>query len=203
MIVSTSLYFHLYHIGVYEVKIEAGEHKVTVSGKVDCAELIDKLAKTGKHAEIWTPPTSNWSENGAYLNKQRTLMHGLDNPDYQPLSLQYPRDEDIPIWEEFERCLKNNQQMGENFWARNENNMSDMGSIDYGTSYSSYYGTEQFDRFNNIYTGWPLYEYQYQLPVVMNNMQGPWYNYYPYSMMYNNMHPISNNIMEKNMYAFN
>ncbi|GJR70569.1 putative lipoprotein [Tanacetum coccineum] len=40
--------------GVYQVSIDAEQQKVTVSGSVDCATLIKKLLKAGKHAEIWS-----------------------------------------------------------------------------------------------------------------------------------------------------
>lgn len=39
--------------GVYEVDINAEDQKVTVTGVVDPSTLVQKLAKLGKHAEIW------------------------------------------------------------------------------------------------------------------------------------------------------
>ncbi|EOA39294.1 hypothetical protein CARUB_v10012305mg [Capsella rubella] len=46
--------------GVCHVKIEAEHQKVTVSGSVDSATLINKLVKAGKHAELWSPnPNQN------------------------------------------------------------------------------------------------------------------------------------------------
>ncbi|CAA3025523.1 heavy metal-associated isoprenylated plant 32 [Olea europaea subsp. europaea] len=39
--------------GVYSVKIDVDQGKVTVSGNVDPATLIKKLDKAGKHAELW------------------------------------------------------------------------------------------------------------------------------------------------------
>ncbi|XP_047319387.1 heavy metal-associated isoprenylated plant protein 32-like [Impatiens glandulifera] len=48
--------------GVYTTKIDAEQGKVTVSGNVEAATLIKKLAKNGKHAEIWggaTKPANN------------------------------------------------------------------------------------------------------------------------------------------------
>lgn len=42
--------------GVYSVKIDAEQGKVTVSGNVDPATLIKKLDKAGKHAELWGAP---------------------------------------------------------------------------------------------------------------------------------------------------
>ncbi|KAL3637764.1 hypothetical protein CASFOL_018212 [Castilleja foliolosa] len=176
--------------GVYEVRIEAEEHKVTVLGKVDSWKLIDKLTKSGKHAEIWTPPRRNWLKNETYLNKHNSL----DSFDYQS------RDENVPRWE-FESYPKNNHrtrsEMGENMWARDD----DMGSMEY--SYPGHYAPGHFDSFKNIYAATPIYEYQNQLPAAMDSMQGPMYNYYyPYPMMYNNMHHMGNNMMERNMCGY-
>ncbi|KAL7157767.1 hypothetical protein ABFS83_02G098800 [Erythranthe nasuta] len=42
--------------GVYKVNIDAEQGKVSVSGNVDPATLINKLEKSGKHAEMWGPP---------------------------------------------------------------------------------------------------------------------------------------------------
>ncbi|KAF5937267.1 hypothetical protein HYC85_024773 [Camellia sinensis] len=39
--------------GVYTTDIDCQQHKVTVTGNVDAETLIKKLAKTGKHAELW------------------------------------------------------------------------------------------------------------------------------------------------------
>lgn len=42
------------------MKIEAEHQKVTVTGSVDSATLINKLVKAGKHAELWSPnPNQN------------------------------------------------------------------------------------------------------------------------------------------------
>ncbi|KAF2314982.1 hypothetical protein GH714_037431 [Hevea brasiliensis] len=39
--------------GVYMTEIDSQQHKVTVSGNVDAETLIKKLARSGKHAELW------------------------------------------------------------------------------------------------------------------------------------------------------
>ena len=58
------------------MSIDCEEQKVKVSGTVDCATLIRKLMKAGKHAELSRPRTrlfqslqelSNWAPDGAYL----------------------------------------------------------------------------------------------------------------------------------------
>ncbi|CAN8269928.1 unnamed protein product [Cochlearia groenlandica] len=49
--------------GVFTTKIDAEQGKVTVSGTVDPSLLIKKLAKSGKHAEIWGAPKTNNNNN--------------------------------------------------------------------------------------------------------------------------------------------
>ncbi|KAL1553642.1 heavy metal-associated isoprenylated plant protein 37-like [Salvia divinorum] len=44
--------------GVYQVKIEAEQQRVSVSGNVDSATLLKKLMKSGKHAELWSPKSN-------------------------------------------------------------------------------------------------------------------------------------------------
>ncbi|OAY49545.1 heavy metal-associated isoprenylated plant protein 36 [Manihot esculenta] len=39
--------------GVYMTQIDSQQHKVTVTGNVDAETLIKKLARSGKHAELW------------------------------------------------------------------------------------------------------------------------------------------------------
>ncbi|KAJ6839700.1 heavy metal-associated isoprenylated plant protein 37-like isoform X1 [Iris pallida] len=55
--------------GVYTVCIDAEQQKVTVSGNVDPATLIKKLAKSGKHAEFWPQKKSNNNTNN--INNQK------------------------------------------------------------------------------------------------------------------------------------
>ncbi|KAK7301922.1 hypothetical protein RJT34_12799 [Clitoria ternatea] len=45
--------------GVFTTEIDAEQGKVTVSGNVDPNVLIKKLAKSGKHVELWGAPKSN------------------------------------------------------------------------------------------------------------------------------------------------
>ncbi|RWW63700.1 hypothetical protein BHE74_00029110 [Ensete ventricosum] len=75
--------------GVYTVNIDAGHQKVTVSGDMDSNTLIRKLARSGRHAELW-PQKSNSQSNksghqhqGKEGNKKNTgqsnqgLLQGL------------------------------------------------------------------------------------------------------------------------------
>ncbi|THU71049.1 hypothetical protein C4D60_Mb08t31430 [Musa balbisiana] len=47
--------------GVYTVSIDAEHQKVTVSGNVDSGSLVKKLARSGKHAELWPQKPGNQS----------------------------------------------------------------------------------------------------------------------------------------------
>ncbi|XP_054776040.1 heavy metal-associated isoprenylated plant protein 37-like [Prosopis cineraria] len=44
--------------GVYQVQVDAEQQKVTVSGSVDSATLIKKLARARKYAELWSQKTN-------------------------------------------------------------------------------------------------------------------------------------------------
>ncbi|KAH7679241.1 Copper chaperone domain-containing protein [Dioscorea alata] len=62
--------------GVYTTSIDAEQGKVTVSGNVDPATLIKKLAKHGKHAQLWA---SKGAINPQFnLSNQFPKLH-LDN----------------------------------------------------------------------------------------------------------------------------
>lgn len=56
--------------GVYTVSIDSEQGKVTVSGNVDPATLLKKLAKGGKNAEIWGAPKPNQQVNNQFKNMQ-------------------------------------------------------------------------------------------------------------------------------------
>ncbi|GAA0150474.1 hypothetical protein LIER_09408 [Lithospermum erythrorhizon] len=49
--------------GVYQVNIDMEEDTVIVSGNLDCATLIKKLKKYGKHAEVMESENSYFGEN--------------------------------------------------------------------------------------------------------------------------------------------
>ncbi|KAL3525509.1 hypothetical protein ACH5RR_013881 [Cinchona calisaya] len=80
--------------GVYLVSIDTEEQKVKVSGTVDCATLIRKLTKSGKHAELWRPyhrqnqnvqGLSNWFADDKYQNSQQYLPDGVNASNIQPM----------------------------------------------------------------------------------------------------------------------
>lgn len=60
--------------GVYTVSIDAEHQRVTVSGNVDSKTLIKKLARSRKHAELWTQKPNNQSHKP---NQQHQAAHSL------------------------------------------------------------------------------------------------------------------------------
>ncbi|KAE9599042.1 putative heavy metal-associated domain, HMA, WD40/YVTN repeat-like-containing [Lupinus albus] len=58
--------------GVFTTEIDAEHGKVTVSGNVDHEVLIKKLAKSGKHAELWDVPKPN-NNNGNNINPNQLV----------------------------------------------------------------------------------------------------------------------------------
>ncbi|XP_020598444.1 heavy metal-associated isoprenylated plant protein 37-like [Phalaenopsis equestris] len=99
--------------GVYTVNINVESQKVTVSGNVDSAALIRKLARSGKHAELcsqkqnvqnqkhkqnWQPKASPSNKEGNKSNKEHGkpgLMHGLkDLKNHHSLPAVFSSDDD-------------------------------------------------------------------------------------------------------------
>ncbi|CAI9762658.1 unnamed protein product [Fraxinus pennsylvanica] len=62
--------------GVYTTNIDAEQGKVTVSGNVDPTTLIKKLAKIGKHAELWSAPKANNNQQNQLNNQFKNLQIG-------------------------------------------------------------------------------------------------------------------------------
>ncbi|KAF3514825.1 hypothetical protein F2Q69_00003052 [Brassica cretica] len=69
--------------GVFATKIDADQGKVTVSvsGSVDPSVLIEKLAKSGKHAEVWGAPKGNTNPNQSHDSHLVNQLKGrqIDN----------------------------------------------------------------------------------------------------------------------------
>lgn len=66
--------------GVYTVKIDSEQGKVAVTGNIDAATLIKKLAKSGKHAELWGGQKGSSNLNNQFKNMQIDgLKGGKDN----------------------------------------------------------------------------------------------------------------------------
>ncbi|KAH6803660.1 Heavy metal transport/detoxification superfamily protein [Perilla frutescens var. frutescens] len=165
--------------GVYEVKIDAEEQKVTVSGNVDGDKLIKKLAKSGKHAELWSASSSEWLKDDENLIQMQSPMAALDLREYQPLSAHPGYD----TWG-MGRYMNNDNQMARTqmyneLTGWNEDLSNDWGRIDSAlnsrTNFSGNSDLGGFNRLGNLYAGMPAYNYQFQLPAVMNT--GDWYGH--------------------------
>lgn len=65
-----------FDLGVATTEIDSQQNKVTVTGDVDADTLIKKLAKSGKHAELWpmekkpNNPNPNPNPNGKEMGKE-------------------------------------------------------------------------------------------------------------------------------------
>lgn len=196
------------------MKIDAEEHKVTVSGNVDGNTLIKKLAKSGKHAEFWSPSPSNWVKDDAHLNQMQSPK-ATPNPWECQLLPAYPGDEEIDSWG-LERYMNNNhmaqtQMDGELVgWKEDFINRGSMdGRMKSTMNFPSNSAPVEFDGLKNLYAELPAYEYHFRHPAMMDT--GEWFCH-PYPLMYvnmQNMHPTSsmeNNYMHQQlgkMHAFN
>ena len=68
--------------GVYSVSIDAEQQKVTVTGNVDAATLINKLVRRGKHAELW-PPNNHQNQNQQHSNFMKDDDHSIHPMHYR------------------------------------------------------------------------------------------------------------------------
>lgn len=51
-------FYFFFNLGVYQVNIDSDQQKVTVQGSVDSENLVKKLVRAGKHAELWSQKTN-------------------------------------------------------------------------------------------------------------------------------------------------
>ncbi|XP_023761533.1 uncharacterized protein LOC111909972 [Lactuca sativa] len=120
--------------GVYSVDIDSDQQKVKVSGDVDSTTLINKLVKSGKHAELWPTSDENLNENqqlssfingGNNQNQMQNLIASLNAPKSQRM-LTPPGYHRTGLEEQmaFERYLKHGMDM--------ENNHRHIGWVDRG-----------------------------------------------------------------------
>ncbi|WOK95984.1 neurogenic protein mastermind-like [Canna indica] len=74
--------------GVYTTSVDSEQGKVTVSGNVDPAALIKKLAKAGKHAELLAPngAVNNKSSNNQAVKTQPQTGKGLHKDIAKPIN---------------------------------------------------------------------------------------------------------------------
>ncbi|KAK3417627.1 hypothetical protein EUGRSUZ_H03576 [Eucalyptus grandis] len=87
--------------GVYTIKIDAEQGKVTVSGNVDPAPLIKKLMKSGKHAELWGAQKSNDQlknmriDNGKGGNKGQKGGGGVEGNNQPKVGQNLPNQQQL------------------------------------------------------------------------------------------------------------
>lgn len=99
--------------GVYSVSIDAEQQKVTVTGNVDAATLINKLVRRGKHAELW-PPNNHQNQNQQHSNFMKDDDHSIHPMHYrindnQHMLPSFYATEDQDRWA---RGMYLNQSMG-------------------------------------------------------------------------------------------
>ncbi|KMT18630.1 hypothetical protein BVRB_2g027590 [Beta vulgaris subsp. vulgaris] len=83
--------------GVYAVNVDAEQQRVIVKGIADSATIIKKLARSGKHAELWSPksqhPDLNQEQFSQGKSKKKTPIHHQNNSSKGAVSidqLMYP-----------------------------------------------------------------------------------------------------------------
>ncbi|CAI9758427.1 unnamed protein product [Fraxinus pennsylvanica] len=188
--------------GVYEVTIDAEEHKVTVSGNVDSATLIKKLAKTGKHAKLWQSNPSedgeltNWPDNDKSLDQIQNSMATLDHPtetDHWDFHENINKGLETEFLKgERENSLGVETKVDEESLGWDERLVNDAGIAEGGMNSMTslrghnpgFFGLEgqEISRVQKFCAGVPGAEYCYPSPILMNNMQGYWYSQ-PYPIL--------------------
>lgn len=191
--------------GVYEVTIDAEEHKVTVSGNVDCATLIKKLAKTGKDAKLWpSNPSedgelSNWPDNDKSLDQIQNPVATLDHPtETDPRDFHKYINNGLGtefLKGERENSLEVETKMDDESFGWDESSVNDAGIAEGGmNSMMSLRGhnlgfvgleDQEISQVQKFCAGMPGAEYCYPSPILMDNMQlmqGHWYSQ-PYPML--------------------
>lgn len=95
------LFFYLLWVldtGVYQVSIDAEEQKVTVRGSVDSSTLINKLVRSGKHAELWSPISNKKQaklvNDDNNQNQTQHLMNGHNASKNQHVFPTFGREDD-------------------------------------------------------------------------------------------------------------
>ncbi|KAL4582453.1 hypothetical protein LXL04_007002 [Taraxacum kok-saghyz] len=102
--------------GVYSVDVDSELQKVDVFGDVDSETLINKLVKSGKHAEIWPSSDQNFNENQELLSfinggnnqtQMQNLITSLNAPKSQRMLTPSYLEDQLA----FERYLKQGMDM--------------------------------------------------------------------------------------------
>ncbi|KAL5701210.1 hypothetical protein ACHQM5_026572 [Ranunculus cassubicifolius] len=85
--------------GVYTTNIDTQQNKVIVTGDIDADTLIKKLAKTGKHAELWPEIKDENKEQGKGKKKKKKKNKNKGNEN-EPKSSENDEDDSESTEEE-------------------------------------------------------------------------------------------------------
>ncbi|XP_061370245.1 uncharacterized protein LOC133312962 [Gastrolobium bilobum] len=186
--------------GVYKVDINSEEQKVIVTGIVNPSTLVQKLAKVGKHAEIW---------NAGYNQEQEQANHEaqyiMNDPSISENQYMIPtffgKNHWGPEWcfnqDMDARAMKSqiNKHLAAPSFLKNFNNGTDQNFTTFnenpeweesmmrpasfqqnsGTNYSGL-GSQEWARGAS-----PISEYDHQ-PSLMANIHGYYHDYHPSKM---------------------
>lgn len=152
--------------GVYSVDIDSEQQKVNVSGNVDSNILINKLIKSGKHAELW-PPTS-FMNDGNHENPSQARITSPNAPKSQPLLTHvYPRNlEDEMSFERY-MDMENHASMGwgdSRLIGDNGSGFIDLDASQLGGSFNG--GLQTYHEHQARLM--PMYPQSYPSPMMMN-----------------------------------
>ncbi|CAL9771557.1 unnamed protein product, partial [Musa acuminata subsp. burmannicoides] len=199
--------------GVFSVDVDVENKKVTVQGNVDSETLINKLARSGKHAQLWpqkkqkqaAPPAKNGNKNNkdqgkeglkASNNRQKQLpSYSSDDEDYDDSSDDDEEEfaDDVRFLDDVKQFNLLMQPNNATASAKKNGNVNAGGSATRGGGNKGFRGSG----FHG-YTGPPSHggeQHQHPMPV---NMRG--YQARPSSMMSSNLGGNNMMMMHDNRY---
>lgn len=190
--------------GVCQVHIDVEEQKVTVTGSADSATLINKLVRSGKHAELWSPISNRRRARIVDGDKNLDQTHYVVNGNPHMLPNLFGREDDELASEWYsDQSRGNNAVTGDEFdhhllaAMQNVDLSGDVATTVGGhdklannmpplSSYAGFQGNG--DSFvgvggHEFGEGLPIYEHDHQSPIMRTNLQGHPYNYPPTGMI--------------------
>ncbi|KAL5809991.1 hypothetical protein ACOSQ4_026559 [Xanthoceras sorbifolium] len=207
--------------GVYSVNINAEEQVVMVSGSVDSATLIQKLGRSGKHAELCSPSSLEKLNQGqaGFIRDDQNRINGFDrfntqqmvpsflgNDVQDPWSLENYLNQNIGMAAmrgETGQNLMGNTYVGdhENRLAMEEDNMRSM------TIHAAFpgngadfvgLGDHGFGGFRDIYARKPTHIYEHSPPMMIYNHPSTKMTQPMYNSMVNHNYTQQPHIMDSN-----
>ncbi|TXG69978.1 hypothetical protein EZV62_004913 [Acer yangbiense] len=204
---------------VYSVQINAEEQVVMVSGSVDSTTLIKKLAKSGKHAEIWSPSSYERLNQGqaSFIRGDQNGINGFDRFQTQerfPFSLgndvqdrwrlENYMNQDMGIEAmsgEIDQNLMGNTYIGEHenrLAMEEENTRSMMVQAGFPGNGADFVGLADhgFGGFQDIYARKPTHVYEHSPPMMIYNHPSTEMTQPMYNMMVNHNYTHQPHIMD-------